>query len=488
MSTNLNGFLNNYNLHKIVESGDIELAKYLIDLDVNLIDTVDELYGRTPLIICASKKTSEHLKIAKYLLDCGCDVNVQANYKWKNWSALMTACFYGNPDMVQLLINANATLQLEDANGSTAWQIAFENYQQECIAVLSNEMDIQSIEARHQLEEQLQDALFNNDSLQITNCLKKFPPESIKQVINSTSSGNHSLLFRVCRNGDLNVVKLLLDHGAIAKPHHKTKYSPLYIACHMGNIDIVQILLENFPQLIQTKTLEKFLPFHAVCSQGHVDILKLLLNFDPQIDKKLNSFDNTVHLQRIFKDANGNSYMGLFDLNALDLNDQSGLFVAVLANRYNIVEYLLNLKVKKLSPKEIASYERKRDKRQREALNQLSMKRKIANSSLSSQPPPQTSSNDNHQPPSNHSVSLSSSSSSPSGLGLSNSLSIFDHLKNVFLDIKSYDPYLTDTSSIQEQNDTDLDDEDGNVENCDKSITKINKKEVIKLSSILNFI
>ena len=41
-------------------------------MDINLIDAVDEVFGRTALIICACKKTDAHLKIADYLLDCGC--------------------------------------------------------------------------------------------------------------------------------------------------------------------------------------------------------------------------------------------------------------------------------------------------------------------------------------------------------------------------------------------------------------------------------
>lgn len=44
----------------------------MVDFDINLIDSIDDYYGRTPLIICCSKKTEPHLKIAKYLLDCGC--------------------------------------------------------------------------------------------------------------------------------------------------------------------------------------------------------------------------------------------------------------------------------------------------------------------------------------------------------------------------------------------------------------------------------
>ena len=50
-------------------------------------------------------------------------------------------------------------------------------------------------------------------------------------------------MYRACRNGNLDIVELLINHGAIAKPHFYTKYSPLYIACHMGKYQIAKTIL-----------------------------------------------------------------------------------------------------------------------------------------------------------------------------------------------------------------------------------------------------
>lgn len=53
----------------------------------------------------------------------------------------------------------------------------------------------------------------------------------------------YNFFYRACRTGNVELVKLLLKHGAIAKPHRQTSYSPLYIACRIGNLEIVQLLL-----------------------------------------------------------------------------------------------------------------------------------------------------------------------------------------------------------------------------------------------------
>ena len=60
------------NIHQCVESGDLDSTRNLIESDINLIDTIDDVYGRTPLIICSFKKNDAYFKIAEYLIECGC--------------------------------------------------------------------------------------------------------------------------------------------------------------------------------------------------------------------------------------------------------------------------------------------------------------------------------------------------------------------------------------------------------------------------------
>ena len=52
------------------------------------------------------------------------------------------------------------------------------------------------IESRLELEKELQDAVFNNDIDNVKECMKKIDPVNLKQVINTTTSGNHTLLYR----------------------------------------------------------------------------------------------------------------------------------------------------------------------------------------------------------------------------------------------------------------------------------------------------
>ena len=111
-------------------------------------------------------------------------------------TALMTASFYGNTSIIELLINANANLELIDIASNTAWQLALENSHNECVQIILNEMENKQIEVRLKLEKDLQDSVFNNDFEGTELCLKKINKDNRKQVINSTTSGNHTLLYR----------------------------------------------------------------------------------------------------------------------------------------------------------------------------------------------------------------------------------------------------------------------------------------------------
>lgn len=95
-------------------------------------------------------------------------------------------------------------------------------------------------------------------------------------------------------------------------------------------------------------TIEKFLPFHAACSQGHLDVLKLLIEH------------RSPSLDQVYYDARGNRYASTFDVNACDVNEQSGLFAAVLANRLDVVRYLLDIKLRKLTDAECERIETRR--------------------------------------------------------------------------------------------------------------------------------
>lgn len=52
----------------------------------------------------------------------------------------MTACYFGNFKMIELIMNANPNLELQDIASNTAWQIAFDNSYRECVNYILAQM------------------------------------------------------------------------------------------------------------------------------------------------------------------------------------------------------------------------------------------------------------------------------------------------------------------------------------------------------------
>jgi len=101
-------------------------------------------------------------------------------------------------------------------------------------------------------------------------------------------------LIVACRNGFVNVVKLLLNDKRVNV--HKIQrggVTAFYIACQNGHLEIVKLLLnhklimEKIPGSINKSSVEGCNPMWAACQQGNIEIVKLLLTY-PAID--LNAF------------------------------------------------------------------------------------------------------------------------------------------------------------------------------------------------------
>ena len=131
----------------------------------------------------------------------------------------------------------------------------------------------------------------------------------------------HDLITLACQGGQTNILKLLLDRGALlteADPH--SGFYPIHVAC-LGNksADCLQIILEQNPNLRHQRTLidgytplyvaafhnnhnaasqllalDKTLvhdadnsgqtPLYPACHNGHVHLLQILINYGADVD------------------------------------------------------------------------------------------------------------------------------------------------------------------------------------------------------------
>jgi hypothetical protein len=84
--------------------------------------------------------------------------------------------------------------------------------------------------------------------------------------------------------GFVDVVKILLEHGADVNPRNVDGITPLHLATVAGHVDVARILLEHGAD-VNTKNEDNQTPLHYAAIEGHAVVARLLLEHgaDPSI-------------------------------------------------------------------------------------------------------------------------------------------------------------------------------------------------------------
>jgi ankyrin repeat protein len=112
----------------VARNGTIEEMKVLFERNANCVNEVNDS-GFSPLILASYRGNFE---VAKYLITIVKDVN----YKSPEGTALMAAVMKNNIELIQLLINKNANLDLTSKTGVTALMLATQFKNIEIIKIL----------------------------------------------------------------------------------------------------------------------------------------------------------------------------------------------------------------------------------------------------------------------------------------------------------------------------------------------------------------
>ncbi|XP_037044610.1 uncharacterized protein LOC119080396 isoform X1 [Bradysia coprophila] len=112
-------------MHYSVSHANFDIVSILLDSKVcNVNQTNNAGYTCVMLVSLAKLKLSAHHTVVKRLFQMS-DVNIRA--KKHNQTALMLAVSHGNLDMVQMLLDAGADINIQDEDGSTALMCAAEH-------------------------------------------------------------------------------------------------------------------------------------------------------------------------------------------------------------------------------------------------------------------------------------------------------------------------------------------------------------------------
>lgn len=129
-------------MHYAVSHGNYDVVSILLDSKVcNVNQKNNAGYTCVMLVSLAKLKMSEHRNVVHRLFELS-DVNLKAKKHCQ--TALMLAVSHGNIEMVQMLLEAGAEINIQDEDGSTALMCAAEHGRIDIIKILLAQLDCDS--------------------------------------------------------------------------------------------------------------------------------------------------------------------------------------------------------------------------------------------------------------------------------------------------------------------------------------------------------
>lgn len=129
-------------MHYAVSHGSFDIVSILLDSKVCNVNQMNNAgYTCVMLVSLVKLIEKEHRHVVQKLFQMS-DVNIKA--KKHNQTALMLAVSHGNLDMVQILLDAGADINIQDEDGSTALMCAAEHGKIDIVKLLLAQTDCDS--------------------------------------------------------------------------------------------------------------------------------------------------------------------------------------------------------------------------------------------------------------------------------------------------------------------------------------------------------
>ncbi|XP_016971908.1 ankyrin-3 [Drosophila rhopaloa] len=280
-------------LHVAAHCGHVKVAKLLLDYNAN--PNARALNGFTPLHIACKKN---RIKIVELLIKHGANIGATTE---SGLTPLHVASFMGCMSIVLYLLQHEASPDIPTVRGETPLHLAARANQTDVIRILLRSAKVDAIAREGQTP-----------------------------------------LHVASRLGNINIIMLILQHGAEINAMTKDNYTALHIAAKEGQYDVVQMLLENGAKL-DAVTKKGFTPLHLASKYGKQKIVALLLKKGASVDFQAKNDVTSLHVATHYDHQpvvevileNGASP------NLFARNGQSAIHIAAKKNNLEIAQQLL---------------------------------------------------------------------------------------------------------------------------------------------------
>ncbi|XP_070555789.1 serine/threonine-protein phosphatase 6 regulatory ankyrin repeat subunit B-like isoform X2 [Ptychodera flava] len=255
------------------ENEDVNIVRILLQNDAD-INITTKLTQETPLHYCARAGNADiMMEQAKHLGPAR--VQLAVNRQSKNgWSPLLVASEQGHIEIVKILLQHNARVDVFDEHGKAALHLAAENGHVEVADVLLWHKAFVNAKSK------LGVTPLHLGAQSGFNKLVKLLIETHNATIDALSLAKQTPLHMAAQNGQLEVCETLLKMKADSNATDIHGQTPFHLAAENDHADIVKLFLKHKPELVNMANADGSTCAHIAASKGSVAVIKELLRFN----------------------------------------------------------------------------------------------------------------------------------------------------------------------------------------------------------------
>jgi serine/threonine-protein phosphatase 6 regulatory ankyrin repeat subunit B len=187
---------------------------------------------------------------------------------------LHAASLHGHLDIVKLLLGQGADVGVVNKANQTAAELA---------------SDVGQVEVEKFIAEYQADANIRNQIFSTTTLAAQYGADEDREYEGMTS------LHDAAEEGNVNVVKSLLERGEDINTRNTSFETPLHLAAEKAKADVVRLLVERGAE-VDSRNERGWTPLHFASLEGHVEVSRVLVDHDANVNARSQGSWTPMHL------------------------------------------------------------------------------------------------------------------------------------------------------------------------------------------------
>ncbi|XP_065282386.1 transient receptor potential cation channel subfamily A member 1 homolog [Dermacentor albipictus] len=321
-------------LHYAVENNHIEIVRFLLEKGVD--PNCSSSTGHTALHLAAMRGG---VPMCQLLMDHGAATDVLAD---GNKTPLFLAATNDRPLIVAFLLDEGAGIEDRDVEGNSPLLGAVDSGSVEVVRLLLDRgADIESRNNDDRNVLHMAVLSKNEDVLQVLLNVK-----GSEQLINRKDCDGDTPLHHAARNAFLDIVQVLLKHGARASAKNSSEETTLHAACHYNFPNVVREIVKQDARLVNETDMHWNTPLHVAAQGGFSETAAILVEAGAYLEAK--NYYEWTPLTVACKNGDFDTVSNLLgagaSVNSVDKMKNRPLHIAAQFGNESVVKLLLDRK------------------------------------------------------------------------------------------------------------------------------------------------